>query len=240
MRINKYLSDSGVGSRRGVEEYITMGRVKVNGAVTTDLATDINVDTDIVTFDGESVSLVTEKIYFALNKPKGFITSLSDDKGRKTVMEFVPDKYKKLVVPVGRLDYDTEGLLLFTNDGDYTQKITSPKNKIPKIYVVKVEGKMDSEQLKKLSNGVYIDNKKTLPANLKVLESNQRLTKIQITITEGKNRQIRKMFEAVGKFVVFLKRVQIGGLKLGGMSRGEFKMLSKADAYSVFKFVSQK
>lgn len=230
MRINKFLSDSGLGSRRKVEDLVSGGRVKVNGEMITNLATDINPETDIVTLDGERVQNITEKYYFVLNKPKGYITSLSDDKGRKTVMEFVPLGYKKLVVPVGRLDYDSEGLLIFTNDGEYNQKMTHPKNNIPKKYIVKIEGSLDREQLETLRNGVYIDNKKTRPSKVAVVESNQKGSRIEVTITEGKNRQVRRMFEAVGKYIKLLKRVQIGELRLGGLSRGEIKLISKKDA----------
>ena len=155
---------------------------------------------------------------------KSYEDLFKDDKGRKTVMDFIPEKYRPFVKPVGRLDYDSEGLLLFTNDGDFSEKITNPASKIKKHYIVKIEGTITRPEILKLSRGVNIDeNTKTAPAMIKVLEENDEKTKLEIVIQEGKNREIRRMFESIGKNVVFLKRTQIGMLRLGGLARGTTK-----------------
>lgn len=224
MRINKFLSTCGVASRRKAEEIILAGRISVNGKVVTELSTDIDENNDRVFLDGKRVQYTSNYIYLMLYKPKGCITSLSDDKGRKTVMDFIPEKYRPFVKPVGRLDYDSEGLLLFTNDGDFSEKITNPASKIKKHYIVKIEGTITRPEILKLSRGVNIDeNTKTAPAMIKVLEENDEKTKLEIVIQEGKNREIRRMFESIGKNVVFLKRTQIGMLRLGGLARGTTK-----------------
>ena len=230
MRINKYLSSSGIGSRRGVEDYIKNGRVSVNGKKVTDLAFDVNPNNDVVFFDGNRVNVIESKYYFLLNKPKGYITSVKDEHDRKTVMDLVPQNFRKIVVPVGRLDYDSEGLLLFTNDGDFVNKLTHPSNEIQKIYVAKVERQLDAREIKTLSSGVIIDGKSTKPARVIFLGQDKDLFRYEVTIKEGKNRQVRKMFETVGREVKFLKRIQIGSLRLGGLSRGEIKMISEAEA----------
>lgn len=224
MRINKFLSTCGVASRRKAEEIILAGRISVNGKVVTELSTDIDENNDRVFLDGKRVQYTSNYIYLMLYKPKGCITSLLDDKGRKTVMDFIPEKYRPFVKPVGRLDYDSEGLLLFTNDGDFSEKITNPASKIKKHYIVKIEGTITRPEILKLSRGVNIDeNTKTAPAMIKVLEENDEKTKLEIVIQEGKNREIRRMFESIGKNVVFLKRTQIGMLRLGGLARGTTK-----------------
>ncbi len=224
MRINKFLSTCGVASRRKAEEIILSGRISVNGKVVTELSTDVDENNDRVFLDGKRVQYTSNYIYLMLYKPKGCITSLSDDKGRKTVMDFIPEKYRPYVKPVGRLDYDSEGLLLFTNDGDFAKEITSPASKIKKHYIVKIEGNITRNEVLKLSRGVELDeNTKTAPAMIKVLEEDKEKTKLEIVIQEGKNREIRRMFESIGKNVIFLKRTQIGMLRLGGLPRGTTK-----------------
>ena len=224
MRINKFLSTCGVASRRKAEEIILSGRISVNGKVITSLSTDIDENNDRVFLDGKRIQYTSNYIYLMLYKPKGCITSLSDDKGRKTVMDFIPEKYKPFVKPVGRLDYDSEGLLLFTNDGDFAKEITSPASKIKKHYIVKIEGNITRSEILKISRGVELDeNTKTAPASIKVIEEEKEKTKLEVIIQEGKNREIRRMFESIGKNVVFLKRTQIGMLRLGGLPRGTTK-----------------
>ena len=224
MRINKFLSTCGVASRRKAEDIILAGRISVNGKVITELSTDIDENNDRVFLDGKRVQYTSNYIYLMLYKPKGCITSLSDEKGRKTVMDFIPEKYRPYVKPVGRLDYDSEGLLLFTNDGDFAKEITSPASKIKKHYIVKIEGNITRAETLKLSRGVELDeNTKTAPAMIKVLEESKDKTKLEVIIQEGKNREIRRMFESIGKNVVFLKRTQIGMLRLGGLPRGTTK-----------------
>lgn len=226
MRINKYLSGCGLDSRRKCEKLVTDGRVKVNGKTVTDLATDIK-DGDSVEVDGKYVSLSERKVYIMLNKPKGCVCTASDEKGRKTVLDFV--KIKERIFPVGRLDYDTEGLLLLTNDGELANIITHPKNMVKKMYTVRVEGEVSDAELKKLRNGVEYNGIKYAPARVVVLEKGEKHTKLEITVTEGKNHEIKNMIESLGRQVVFLKRTEIAGIRLGGLSRGEWRYLNSRE-----------
>ena len=224
MRINKYLAESGICSRRAADKLIENGEVKVNGKICS-LGTDVNVGTDFVTVNGKPVGNINNLEYYIMNKPKGYVCTVKDDKGRKTVMELLPANIKRLF-PVGRLDYDSEGLLILTNDGDLTFKLTHPKNEIPKTYLVKTERPIKQEDLAKLRSGVVIDGVKTKKCNVRLIESSDKYSKLHITITEGRNRQIRKMLEAVGNSVDFLKRIKIGDLQLPGLDRGEVRKLS--------------
>lgn len=224
MRINKYLAQAGLGSRRKVEEFITAGKVKVNGKIERNLSVEIK-DTDIVYFENRAVKPVVNNVYYKLNKPKGYVTTVSDDKDRKTVMDLLRAVHTR-VYPVGRLDYDTEGLLLLTNDGEITNILTKPNSEVKKTYVVHIESGITKEEIKKLTSGVDIGGYKTKPCSIEEVEIGDKLSKLRITITEGKNRQIRKMFEAMDKNVIFLRRVQIGEIRLGGLSRGEYAPLN--------------
>ena len=224
MRINKYIAQSGITSRRKAEELITAGKVKVNGKVVTALATDIK-PTDQVTVDGKYIHTAENFVYYKLHKPKGYVCTVEDDKGRMTVMELRRGVHAR-VFPVGRLDYDTDCLLLLTNDGDLSNNLTRPSSEVEKVYYATIEGNITKDEIKTLSSGVVIDGYKTKPCSVVLLEQNATQTKLAITITEGKNRQIRKMLEAVGKNVKFLKRVQIGDIRLGGLSRGEYAPLN--------------
>ena len=224
MRINKYLAQVGLGSRRKVEEFVLDGKVKVNGNIVRDLATDIK-DSDVVYFDNRPIRATTKFVYYKLHKPKGYVTTVTDDKDRKTVMDLMRGVHVR-VYPVGRLDYDTEGLLLFTNDGEITNILTKPNSEVKKTYTVHIESGITNDEIKKLTSGVKIDDYTTKPCSIELKELGEKLTKLTITITEGKNRQIRKMFESIGKNVIFLRRVQIGDIKLGGLSRGEYTELN--------------
>lgn len=224
MRINKYLAQVGLGSRRKVEEFVLDGRVKVNGNIVRDLATDIK-DSNVVYFDNRPIRATTKFVYYKLHKPKGYVTTVTDDKDRKTVMDLMRGVHVR-VYPVGRLDYDTEGLLLFTNDGEITNILTKPNSEVKKTYTVHIESGITNDEIKKLTSGVKIDDYTTKPCSIELKELGEKLTKLTITITEGKNRQIRKMFESIGKNVIFLRRVQIGDIKLGGLSRGEYTELN--------------
>mgnify|MGYP004564000107 CR=1 FL=1 len=226
MRINKYIASSGICSRRAAEELVTSGKVKINGKPVTALATDVDEENDTVTVDGQKISLVTKLIYIMLYKPKGCICSLSDEKGRKTVFDYLEDFQNKRIFPIGRLDYDTEGLLLLTNDGALSNKLTQPINEISKTYVAKIEGEIEESDLARLRNGVTVDGVKLRRCKIKVLDRDEKFTRLEITIYEGKNREIHKMFETVGKTVAFLKRIKIGDLKLGGLSRGAYRYLT--------------
>ena len=224
MRINKYLAQSGLASRRKAEELVTSGRVKVNGKVIHDLATDIK-PSDLVFVDGKNVRASTNFVYYKLNKPKGYLTTVSDDKDRKTVMSLMRGVHAR-VFPVGRLDYDTEGLLLMTNDGDLANTLTKPNSEIKKTYLVNISAPISKDEIKTLSNGVDIGEYITKPCSVELIDMTADYARLKVTITEGKNRQIRKMFSAVGKEVTFLKRVQIGEIRLGGLSRGEYAPLN--------------
>ena len=227
MRINKYLAQAGVASRRKAEEYVLQNKVKVNGKVVNSLATDIK-DTDIVYLDNKPIKAINKFVYYKLNKPKGYVTTVSDDKDRKTVMDLLRGVHTR-VYPVGRLDYDTEGLLILTNDGDITNILTRPKSEVEKTYQVHIESNISKDEIKKLSAGVEIDGYITKPCSVVLESSSDKLSKLKITITEGKNRQIRKMFEAINKNVIFLRRVQIGEIRLGGLSRGEYVQLNQKE-----------
>jgi len=229
MRINKFLSDNGIASRRGADKLIEEGRVEINGKTAT-LGENVEYS-DVVKVNGQTVSHSGAKpIYYVMNKPKGYVCTVKDDKGRKTVMDLLPPNIGK-VVPVGRLDYDTEGLLIFTNDGELTYRLTNPKNEIPKTYVAKIEGGVTERDLNRIRPGIEIDGRLTKKCKIKIVETNKEYTKIHITITEGRNREIRKMFEAIGKNVEFLKRISIGEFELHGLNRGEVRKLTDEEIF---------
>lgn len=184
----------------------------------------INTDNDTVTVDDKKVVPVSKNTYIMMYKPKGCITSVRDDKGRKTVYDYL-EKDIPALVPVGRLDYDSEGLLLLTNDGELAYKLTHPSNEVPKTYLVRADGQFPEHILAKLRKGVEIDGQMTKRCRVKLKEQGEKEAKLEITITEGRNRQIRKMIEAVERNVVFLKRIAIGNLRLGGLGRGAWRYL---------------
>ena len=229
MRIKKFLAEQGVASRRASDEIIAAGRVTINGNVAK--AGDDVTGEDVVMLDGKTLSHKVKYEYYLLNKPKGYLCTVSDDKGRKTVMDLLPAGAGR-VFPVGRLDYDTEGMLLLTNDGDLAYRLTAPQSEIAKTYLVRVEGTMTDIQLNRLRAGVEIDRGVvTKKCKITVTETNKKFTKLRVVLTEGKNREIRKMFEAVGKQVVFLKRLKIGELALTGLDRGAVRKLSQEEIY---------
>lgn len=228
MRINKYLASAGLGSRRKCEEFVLQKRVKVNGKVIDNLAFDI-AENDKVMIDDKLVSVPRSFTYLMMHKPKGYLTTVSDDRERKTVMELLPEEFKHLM-PIGRLDYNSEGLLLFTNDGETAQKLMHPKNEIVKTYLVKVEGEVSSFDVSEIEKGVtLIDGTKFKKCKVNIKEIKERKTKLEIQITEGKNREIRKIFDKFGYNVIFLKRISIGEIKLGGLTRGTCRLLRPAE-----------
>lgn len=228
MRINKYLASVGLGSRRSCEELVLDGKVSVNGEVVSNLAFDVS-ETDKVLVDGTPVSLPSKFTYLMMHKPKGYLTTLSDDRDRKTVMELLPDEFSFLK-PIGRLDFNSEGLLLFTNDGDVAQSVMRPAKQVVKTYLVKVEGEVSTTDIKEMEKGVEtIDGEKFLPCKIKLLETNDRKSKLEVKITEGKNREIRKIFDKFGYNVYFLKRIAIGSIKLGGLTRGTCRLLKPSE-----------
>ncbi len=233
IRLNKFLALCGVASRRKCDELITLGKVKVNEKVQKSLGTIINEIKDKVEFDSQIVCLPKSFKYFKMNKPKGYICSKSDVNGRKTVYDLIQSDVR--LFTIGRLDYNTEGLLLFTNDGDLAQKLAHPKFEIQKIYIAKIEGQLKESDLAVLRAGVVIDGEKLPSAKVEIVEITKQWTRLQIKLKEGKNHQIKKMFEGIGKNLIFLKRIQIGDVKLGGLERGKFKELTIEELNGLLK-----
>lgn len=227
MRINKYLRDAGLCSRRKSEELVLGGKVKVNGKAVTDLAFDVS-GADIVEVNGKIVDNEKDLKYIILNKPKGYLTTKSDDLGRKTVMDILGNRYAELF-PVGRLDYNTEGLLLLTNDGELSFKLTHPKHKIEKTYVATIKGDVSEKELDILRGGIYYQGVRYSKCKAFVKDRFKGNTKVCLTITEGKNHEVRKMFEFLHKDVHLLKRIAIGSLTISGLDRGEFRSLNKKE-----------
>lgn len=232
MRINKYLASCELGSRRKVEEYILKGLVSVNDEIVTDLGR-IVAPNDIVKYKGQTISPEMHKVYIMLNKPKCYITSMSDDQNRKVVVDLVKT-VKEKVFPVGRLDYNTEGLLLLTNDGDFANSITHPSKHISKTYEVKTKYELTQKELKNIRNGIVIDGVRTLPAKAQNMGLEGEYYVSHITIYEGRNREVRKMFESLNLKVYNLKRIAIGELSLGTLAMGKYKYLDKSDLNKIF------
>ena len=232
MRINKYLASCGLASRRKVEEYIKQGLVTVNNKVVTELSTDI-LDTDVVKFRSQLLKLPEDKIYIMLNKPKCYITSMKDEKDRKIVTDLLKGcKYK--VFPVGRLDYNTQGMLLLTNDGIWANNIIHPSKHIAKTYEVKTKYMLTLKQMNSIRNGIVIEGKRTLPAKLELIDQDVNNYIYNITIYEGRNREIRKIFESLGLKIHALKRLSIGELELGNLEEGKYKYLNDKEKDKVF------
>lgn len=223
MRLNKFLSTVGVASRRKSDELISQGQVMVNGKAITEMGFDVNPKKDLVSLNGKELKLPTSFVYLKLNKPKGYTCTASDEKGRKTIFDLI-DSQERLF-SVGRLDYDTEGLILITNDGDFANKIAHPSYSIEKEYHVTIEGKILESEMAVLRKGVVVDGERMPSAKVKFLSADEKYTKLAVVINEGQNRQIRRMFEAIGKYIKLLKRVRIGSVKLGGVPRGEYRDL---------------
>lgn len=223
MRLNKFLSTAGVAARRKADDIIAAGRVSVNGKIVTSLGAQVNEKNDEVAVDGKRISLPLSFVYIKLHKPKGYACTNSDEKGRKTIFDLVPSSQR--LFSIGRLDYDTEGLIILTNDGDFANKVSHPSGEIEKEYIVKIEGDIKQSELAVLRNGVVIDGQRLPKAKVKVAGIQANATRLSVVIHEGLNHQVRKMFEAIGKNITLLKRVRIGGVKLGGLKRGEYKPL---------------
>lgn len=237
-RLQKFLAESGIASRRKCEELIEQGLVKVNGKVVTELGTKVNPEIDIVEYNGQKVKKVTKKVYILLNKPIGYVTTVKDQFNRESVLDLVKD-VKERVVPVGRLDMYTSGALLLSNDGEFINKITHPSNEIEKTYNVTVIGKVTNEDVTKLQNGVQIEvegeNYTTKRAKVKILkiDEEKNLSRIQITIHEGKNREIRKMCEAIGRKVLALHRSKIANLSVKDLRLGKWRYLTQNEVEEI-------
>ena len=224
MRINKFLAECGLGSRRSCESLITEGKVRLNGK-TAGLGEDVDPERDVVTVSGRRVTPPRKYTYLMFHKPKGCVTTASDDLGRRTVMDYI-DLTHVRVYPVGRLDYDSEGLLLLTNDGDLTERMLHPSREVEKVYLARVSNQVTSEEARRLENGVMVDGRRTARAKVKLLSVKPLYTDMLVTIHEGRNRQVRKMVEQVGHQVVLLRRIRFGPLRLGDLPRGMWRELT--------------
>lgn len=233
MRINKFLAEQGVASRRKADEMIAAGRVTINEKTAT-LGSDVT-DNDKVAVDGNPIgNAAPSLVYYVMNKPKGVVCTMSDDRGRKTVADLLPEGIGR-VFPVGRLDYDTEGLLILTNDGNLSNALTHPRNEVQKTYLAKIEGTLTEKDLNPIRSGIELDGVLTKKCKAHIVETNKDYTKVHITISEGRNREIRRMFESIGKNVCFLKRVKIGTLTLAGLDRGAIRLLTAKEVESLKK-----
>ena len=235
-RLQKYLANNGIASRRKAEELILQGKVKVNGKVVNELGTKINSEKDIVEYNGVIVKKQEEKVYILLNKPIDYVTTVKDQFSRNTVIDLV--KIKEKVLPVGRLDMYTSGALILTNDGDFIYHITHPKHEVDKTYTVTLRGKVKNEDVEALKSGVIIDeNYKTKPAKVKILkiDDEKNISRLEITIHEGKNRQVRKMCEAINKKVIALHRSKIGNIDVKDLKIGQWRYLKDKEIETLLK-----
>lgn len=227
MRLQKYMAMCGVAARRKCEEIIAAGRVAVNGETIIQMGTQVE-DGDVVTLDGRIITPEEEKRYILYHKPAGEVTTVSDDKGRETVMDRFAD-FPVRLYPVGRLDYDSEGLLLLTNDGDLTERMLHPSMEVDKTYLARVSNQVTPEEARQLERGVMVDGRKTARAKVHILSVQNLFTDMIITIHEGRNRQVRKMVEQIGHQVVMLRRIRFGPLKLGELPRGMWRPLTQEE-----------
>lgn len=232
MRLQKYLAHCGVASRRKAEVIISQSRVSINGEIVTNPATDVS-NQDLVKVDGKTVRINKTYKYYLLNKPLGVVSTANDEKGRINVIDLIESD--KRLYPIGRLDMDTTGIILITNDGQLTQILTHPKYELSKTYIAKVKKRPNKDSLNKLRNGIYIDGKKTKEAKVKILNSYENETLIEISIEEGRNRQIRKMFDAIGHPIISLKRIKIGEIEIGGLMIGDYRELNKEELAYITK-----
>ncbi len=227
MRLQKFIALAGVASRRKAEEFIENGRVKVNGETVREMGIKVDPENDRVFVDDKEIFLETEKIYILLNKPVGYVTTLSDEFDRPKVIDLID--IKERVYPVGRLDYNSSGLLLLTNDGELTHKITHPSSHVYKTYVVKIKGNMTKKQINTFKTGVDIGGYTTAPADIEVLKQYKDNSLVKVTIHEGKNRQIRRMMDALDHPVITLKRISIGEINIDDLSKGKWRHLTKKE-----------
>lgn len=225
MRLNKFLASAGIASRRKCDDIILSGVVAVNGKTVNELGMLVNEKKDKVTVEGKVVKLPSSFVYIKLNKPKGYTCTANDEKGRKTIFDLV--ECDERLFSIGRLDYDTEGLIILTNDGDFANKVAHPRYNMEKEYRVTVEGEVKESELAVMRKGVVVEGERMPSAKVEWLSFENGFTKLSVVINEGQNRQVRRMFEAIGKTIKLLKRVRIGGVRLGGLSRGEYKDLTE-------------
>lgn len=231
-RLQKYLAACGVASRRAAEELIRNGRVTINGAKVQAMGVQVDPALDQICVDGRPVTRVERHVYIALNKPIGVISAVSDNRGRQTVTDLLQGVTER-VYPVGRLDYDSSGLVLLTNDGELAAHLMHPRHHVRKLYRVVVEGRPNTETLRKLALGVMLEDGPTLPAKVRISGSKHNQTELEIELREGRNRQIRRMCRAVGHDVVSLRRIQIGSLRLGSLQSGQWRLLDPDEVESL-------
>lgn len=234
-RLQKYLAECGVASRRKCEELILQGKVKVNNQIVTELGVKVNLEKDIVKFEDKEIKPTSKMVYILLNKPIGYVTTADDQFGRDTVLDLV--KVKERIVPVGRLDMYTSGALILTNDGDFVYKVTHPKHEIEKTYTVTVKGIIKNEEVEQIRKGVKIDDYITKPAKVKILKTDieKNISRLEIVIHEGKNRQVRKMCESVGKKVLALHRSKIGKIGVKDIELGKWRYLKDREIQELLK-----
>lgn len=234
-RLQKYLAECGVASRRKCEELILQGKVKVNNQIVTELGVKVNPEKDIVKFEDKEIKPTSKMVYILLNKPIGYVTTADDQFGRDTVLDLV--KVKERIVPVGRLDMYTSGALILTNDGDFVYKVTHPKHEIEKTYTVTVKGIIKNEEVEQLRKGVKIDDYITKPAKVKILKTDieKNISRLEIVIHEGKNRQVRKMCESVGRKVLALHRNKIGKIGVKDIELGKWRYLKDREIQELLK-----
>ncbi len=235
MRLQKFLAECGVASRRKCEQLIQQGKIKVNGVIVTELGTKVTPKKDTIIYNGKKLEIENNFVYILLNKPIGYVTTAKDQFNRDTVLDLI--KIKQRIVPVGRLDMYTSGALLLTNDGQFVYKITHPKHEIEKTYNATVSGIVTNKDIEKLQQGVQIENYKTKPAKAKILkiDKEKNISRIQIIIHEGKNRQVRKMCEAIGKKVVALHRSKIGSIDVNDLELGKWRYLTTKEVQSLIQ-----
>ena len=229
IRLQKYMADCGVASRRKCEEYILQGKVKVNGKIVSELGTKVIPSKDVVEFEGKNIKAEENLVYILLNKPIGYVTTTDDQFGRDDVLDLV--KVRERIVPVGRLDMYTSGALILTNDGDFVYKVTHPKHEINKTYTVTLKGIITKEEVEQIQKGVDIGDYITKPAKVKILKTDEekQISRLEITIHEGKNRQVRRMCEAVGRKVLALHRTKIGQITVKDIPLGKWRFLRKEE-----------
>lgn len=233
MRLQKYLASCGVASRRRAEQMIAEGQVSINGRVMTEMGVQVE-ETDEIRVNGELVKPEAVKKYVLYHKPIGEVTTVSDPEGRPTVMDHFRN-YPVRLYPVGRLDFDSEGLLLLTNDGDLAERMMHPSNEVDKTYLARVTGSVSLESVRDLRMGVMLDDHKTSPAKVRIIKQETFATVVLVTIHEGRNRQVRRMFEAVGHRVLMLRRVKFGPLELGDLPRGQWREMTNAEVQKLKK-----
>lgn len=236
-RIHKCLARAGVASRRAVEQMIREGRVRLNNKPLTELGTLVDSEKDIVQVNGKRVSItndvISERVYFLMNKPAGVLSSVKDDRDRLTVTKLLKGIGEARIYPVGRLDYDAEGALLLTNDGDLTHQLLHPKKHVPKTYMVKVKGEPTEENLDKLRRGIYLEDGPTGPSKITIIKKAKVNTWVEVILTEGKNRQIKRMFWRIENPVLKLVRTYFAGIGIEGLKPGEFRQLTKRELVSL-------